>query len=271
MSRPAIPQTPHTIVERNQLVEDHRGLVPFVAGRLQPRKLQFAREDLLQEGYLAIVKMATRWVRNPAEDARFSTSAVKEIRKQMASHARRLTCQFKLTPNAIKELALLERGNPFKQTLPRGRKALEALQHKFKSIHSQNASDPAIEIPVDEIDYHRFDDLYASLGRLRKDERELIDELFGLSGAEVWHTDAAIRRGLTPRRVRQLRELILRKLRRIMERKPERDFFPRGANQPRAESQAKKGRMNPDRQRDPHQQPPAPDRSERHQPGRQLP
>jgi RNA polymerase sigma factor (sigma-70 family) len=239
MPRRATPLTPQVIIERNRMVEENIKLVNFVARRLRTiRRLRFAHEDLLQEGYLALIQRATYWLRNPGEGCRFSTNTVKEIRKQMKSHARRLACPFKLNGHAVDQVERLERGNPLTQPHHLVQRAKEALEREFKFIHPRAYGDTGTDIPIEPTDHHRFDDLYAAMRRLSKDERELIEDLYGLSRPPILSQEAANRRGITAARISQRRIAILDKLRRIMEGKPERDFFPRGPSRPGAEARS---------------------------------
>jgi RNA polymerase sigma factor (sigma-70 family) len=73
--------------ERNAFVEAHVGLVKFVVRR-RGSIAGIAREDLIQEGFLAVCRAAERY--DPDRGARFSSYAVPVIRHALAQYVRRM-------------------------------------------------------------------------------------------------------------------------------------------------------------------------------------
>jgi RNA polymerase sigma factor (sigma-70 family) len=74
-------------VERNAFVEAHVGLVEFVVRR-RGSIAGIAREDLIQEGLLAVCRAVERY--DPDRGARFSSYAVPVIRHALAQYVRRM-------------------------------------------------------------------------------------------------------------------------------------------------------------------------------------
>jgi RNA polymerase sigma factor (sigma-70 family) len=75
------------VAERNAFLEAHVGLVRHVVNR-HGRSAGVSREDLIQEGQLALCRAVERF--DPNRGARFSSYAVPVIRHAIAQHVRRM-------------------------------------------------------------------------------------------------------------------------------------------------------------------------------------
>jgi RNA polymerase sigma factor (sigma-70 family) len=191
-------------------------------------RYRFCHEDLYQEGCLGLLDRADFWVRHPGLTYSFEAYVIWEIRTRLRSHARSLVCPVKVSAAAASQVGRLKHGRPLTGPRHLVRKAQEALELNCELFHPIASGEASHDQPIEAPDYHRFDDLYAALERLPKQERALIDELYGLSQTAIAPHEAAVRRGVSMTRISQRRRMIEEKLRIILADLPERDFFPRG-------------------------------------------
>jgi hypothetical protein len=228
MPRQARQLTADQIAERNRLVEEFLFLVPWVAAQIKrPSRLGWCFEDSLQEGYVALIKMATEWILNPG-DCSFVTTAMKNIRWRIKSRAAQLRCVLKIDPEVGFQVSRLHHG----RALSRPRHLVEAAEQALKvrrlPVHVTREKARIYDVPGDPEAPGAFEDVHLAVRRLPGTERDLVDDLYGLSRPQLRWRDAAAKRGVSLTRIKQRRRVIIDKLRRFLASRPDREFFPRG-------------------------------------------
>jgi hypothetical protein len=220
--------TEDQVAERNRLVEEFRFLVPWVATRIKRQsRLGWCFDDSLQEGYVALIKMATEWVLNPG-DCSFVTTAMKNIRWRIKSRAAELRCVLKIDPEVGFQVSRLHHGRATSRPRHLVEAAEQALKVRRLPVHVTREEARIYDVPGDPEAPGAFEDVHLALRRLPGSERDLINDLYGLSRPQMHWRDAAAKRGVSVTRIKQRRRVIIDKLRRILASRPDREFFPRG-------------------------------------------